>query len=117
MIILYGIANCDTIRKTRKWLDAQNCDYQFHDYKKLGCSSELAKTMLKNLGIAQIINTRGTTWRNLAESEREPLNDKTATQLMQKHPSLIKRPVLRVGDAFLAGFDCERMSEMINQRK
>lgn len=117
MITLFGIANCDTIRKTKKWLEQQHCDYQFHDYKQSGCSAKLARTLLRNFGAEQVINKRGTTWRNLPESEREPLDDKRAVSLMQDHPSLIKRPILCVDDQWLLGYDSERMSELINQGK
>jgi len=115
MTILYGIANCDTIRKTRKWLEQQNHDYEFHDYKKSGCSPALAKTLIAQFGIDQIINKRGTTWRKLPEAEREPLNEERAAILMQQQPSLIKRPVLRVDDQWLLGYDIDRMSALLDQ--
>lgn len=117
MTTLFGIANCDTIRKTRKWLDQQDSDYEFHDYKKLGCSAELARTLVRELGTEQVINKRGTTWRKLAESEREPLDDKKAISLIQQHPSLIKRPILCVDGEWLVGYDTGRMSDLINQGK
>ncbi len=115
MITLFGIANCDTIRKTRKWLEQQQADYDFHDYKKLGCSADLARTLIDTLGIEQVINKRGTTWRKLPEEEREPCNPKTAAQLMQQYPSLIKRPILRVADQWLVGYDTDRMTTLIAQ--
>lgn len=115
MTTLYGIANCDTIRKTRKWLDQHGCDYQFHDYKKLGCSADLAATLVRELGTEQVINKRGTTWRKLAESEREPLDDRKAIALMQQYPSLIKRPILRVDDEWLVGYDTGRINDLLNQ--
>lgn len=116
MTTLYGIANCDTIRKTRKWLEQQNHNYEFHDYKKLGCSPQLAKSLIAQFGIDQIINKRGTTWRKLPEAEREPLDEKLAISLMQEHPSLIKRPVLQVDDQWLIGYDTDRMTALLDQR-
>jgi Spx/MgsR family transcriptional regulator len=115
MITLYGIANCDTIRKTRKWLEQQGADYEFHDYKKLGCSSGLAKTLISELGIESVINKRGTTWRKLPESEREPLTATRAQKLMQDQPSLIKRPVLCVDDQWLVGYDTARITALISK--
>jgi len=113
MTTLYGIANCDTVRKTRKWLEQEGHEHEFHDYKKSGCSQELAKEMLAALGIDQIINKRGTTWRKLPDSEKEPLNTERAVALMQEYPSIIKRPVFRIEDQWLVGYDTERLSTLL----
>ncbi len=115
MIILYGIANCDTIRKTRNWLAEHNVDYQFHDYKKAGCSGELAKTLLARFSADELINKRGTTWRKLPESDKQALDGNKASALMQQHPSLIKRPLLCINNNWLLGYDTDRMQRLINQ--
>lgn len=115
MIILYGIANCDTIRKTRKWLEQQQLDYEFHDYKKLGCSADLCKTFLKHFSVAELINTRGTTWRKLPEQTRARLDEKLAMKLMQEQPSIIKRPLLNIDDQWLLGYDTARIKDLTSK--
>lgn len=113
MITLYGINNCDTIKKTRAWLDGKGIDYQFHDYKKAGCPSALAKRFLSQFSVQEIINTRGTTWRKLPESVRANLDEKLAVKLMSEYPSLIKRPLIEAGSNWCIGYDEERMSALV----
>lgn len=115
MITLYGIANCDTIRKTRKWLEQESLDYQFHDYKKLGCPAELCDTLLDQFPVGDIINTRGTTWRKLPEQTRAALNPQLARKLMQEQPSIIKRPILNIDDQWLLGYDTARIKALISK--
>lgn len=116
MIVLYGIANCDKIRKTRQWLQQQNLDYEFHDYKKLGCSAELIKQFLKHFDYEELINTRGTTWRQLPDASKADLDTKSAIKLMQDSPSLIKRPLLNFEGEWLLGYDTDRMQELTQQK-
>ncbi len=113
MITLYGIAHCDSIRKTRKWLQDKGVEYSFHDYKKQGCPAELAASFLQQFDLDKLINKRGTTWRKLPESLREELTADSAAQLMQEQPS-IKRPILDVDGQWLLGYDSARMEELIN---
>jgi len=94
MITLYGINNCDTIKKTRKWLQENEIDYEFHDYKKAGCSKHLAETFLKHFDYKELINSRGTTWRKLSDKEKASLDITSAINLMVEQPSIIKRPLL-----------------------
>ncbi len=105
MTILYGINNCDTIKRVRKWLDQQDIAYDFHDYKKAGCEEKLAKTLLKQFGMDSAINRRGTTWRKLPDSVKENLTPTSAAKLMVENPSLIKRPILNTNKSWLIGFD------------
>ncbi|MCI5107573.1 MAG: Spx/MgsR family RNA polymerase-binding regulatory protein [Pseudomonadales bacterium] len=114
MITLYGIANCDTIRKTRKWLQEKGSDYDFHDYKKQGCPPELAATLLQQFDLDTVINKRGSTWRKLPESRRDSLTVDNAAELMQEQPSVIKRPILNIDGQWLLGYDSARMEELIN---
>ena len=104
-ITLYGINNCDTVKRTRAWLADQGIEFDFHDYKKAGCSPELARRFIDNFGLEKLINRRGTTWRKLSEAEREDLNSDSAVKLMVQHPSIIKRPILQTPEAWLIGFD------------
>ncbi len=113
MITLYGINNCDTIKKTKKWLEENKAGYEFHDYKKLGCPADLAQTFLAQLELSKVINSRGTTWRKLPESARENLNNESAIALMQDYPSLIKRPILDIDGQWVVGFDTEKLSTLI----
>lgn len=102
--VLYGIPNCDTVKKARQWLDAKGLAYQFHDYKKEGISKELLQTWCKQVGHEVLLNQRGTTWRGLSENERTDIDAPKALALMQRYPSLIKRPVLTAGTNLLVGF-------------
>lgn len=105
MLTLYGIPNCDTIKKTRKLLDAEGIEYQFYDYKKLGCPTSLTKLFLEEFSHNDLINTRGTTWRKLDSSVKDNLTEKSAIKLMSENPSMIKRPLIHAGPQWLIGFD------------
>lgn len=103
-LTIYGIPNCDTMKKARKWLDTRGLDYRFHDYKKDGIDSKTLNKWSSSVGYETLLNQRGTTWRKLDEAERAGIDEKKAIALMCKHPSLIKRPVLETGDRILVGF-------------
>ena len=95
MTTLYGIKNCDTVRKARKWLEAQGIDYTFHDVRADGLTKKAVTEWAKAVGWETLLNRRGTTWRQLSDSEKESAtNQKAAIDLMLEHPALIKRPVL-----------------------
>jgi len=117
LITLYGIGNCDKVRKTRNWLAAQQLEYDFHDYKKSGCDLALAKRLLDAFSVQEVINTRGTTWRKLEQGQREPLDEPRALQLMQDYPSLIKRPILHIGQSWLLSHEPERITALINEQQ
>ena len=105
MIILYGIANCDSIKKAKKWLTAEGLAFEFHDYKKQGISPALLKNWCGQVDWESLVNKRGTTWRKLGESQKEGLTQAKAIRLMQENTSLIKRPVLIKKNTILVGFD------------
>jgi Spx/MgsR family transcriptional regulator len=115
MITVYGIRNCDTIKKTLKWLEAEGLEYQLHDYRKDGLSDSLVNQLLNQFSLEQLINRRGTTWRNLPESSKQGLSPATAENLMQKYPALIKRPILCDGKQWLIGFDPLSMAEQLTR--
>jgi Spx/MgsR family transcriptional regulator len=101
---LYGIANCDTVKKARKWLTEQQVDYTFYDFKTAGIPSELSDWM-SQLGWEGLLKKTGTTWRNLSENDKQALDATKALTLMQTHYNLIKRPLLVAdGKVLLAGF-------------
>ncbi len=111
MLILYGIANCDTIRKTRAWLEKRAIAYQFHDYRIQGSQESLIRKFVEQFNYSDLINTRGSTWRSLPENQRNMLDFDSAVSLMSKYPALIKRPLLKSGDAWLLGYDESRLRD------
>lgn len=106
---IYGIKNCDTMKKAFAWLDANAVAYSFHDYRKSGISPELLARWCDKLGWQALVNTRGTTWRNLGPAEQAVTDAAAAIALMAAHPSLIRRPIIETASGeILAGFDPER---------
>ena len=106
MTTLYGIPNCNTIKKAREWLAQYNIEYHFHDYKKEGITAEKLKGWVAKFGVESIVNKKGTTWRKLsAENPELNLTAGTAVKLMKENPSLIKRPVLELEEEALVGFE------------
>ena len=105
---LYGIPNCDTVKKARVWLAGRGIDYAFHDYKKAGVDPGRLAGWVAEHGWDVILNRAGTTFRKLPEAEREGLNEARAVALMVQQPSMIKRPVLSIGDELLVGFSPDR---------
>ncbi|PCJ24566.1 MAG: ArsC family reductase [SAR86 cluster bacterium] len=112
MTTLFGINNCDTIKKTKKWFDDHNVDYQFHDYKKLDCSEQLIKQFLEHFSYQELINTRGTTWRKLPDSVKSSLDRKSAITLMHEQPSMIKRPLINSEGSWLLGFNEKQLEDL-----
>ncbi len=104
MTIIYGISNCDTVRKAKRWLDEQQIDYQYHDFRKQGLEKELLDSWVDQLGWEVLLNRRGTTWRKLAKTDTEDLDQNRAIALMLENPSLIKRPVLDHTGRISVGF-------------
>lgn len=105
MTTLYGIRNCDTVKKARGWLEAQGLAYAFHDYKAAGVPAERLRGWVGRLGWERLLNRQGTTFRKLAEADKADLDAGRAVSLMLAHPSTIRRPVLESGDRLLVGFD------------
>jgi len=106
-IVLYGIKNCDTMKKARTWLDAHGVPYEFHDYKTAGIDRAHLERWTKRLGWEALLNRAGTTFRKLPEAEKEGLTLERAVAAMLAQPSMIKRPVLEAGDDLLVGFKPE----------
>ncbi|GHG70776.1 arsenate reductase [Alishewanella longhuensis] len=104
MIKLYGIKNCDTIKKARQYLEQHRLEYQFHDYRTDGITSELLTDFAAKLGWQPLLNTRGTTWRQLSDEQKANIDQQSALALMLSQPALIKRPVLAHGNEYLLGF-------------
>ncbi len=104
-ITLYGIKNCDTMKKAFAWFDAHKIAYAFHDYKKDGADEKVLKAAIKSLGWESVINRKGTTWRALPEKTRAGMDEAGAIRAAIANPSLIKRPLVVSGAQILAGFD------------
>lgn len=104
MTTLYGIANCDTVRKARGWLESHGIAYAFHDYKKAGIDAATLRGWVARLGWEALLNRAGTTFRKLPEADRAGLTEEKAIALMLAYPSTIRRPVIVRGDTVLAGF-------------
>ncbi|MEM1051073.1 MAG: ArsC family reductase [Pseudomonadota bacterium] len=104
-IHFYGIPNCDTVKKARKWLDAQGLEYAFHDYKKEGADAAKVAAWIADKGVDVVLNKRGTTFRKLSDAEKASASDShKAASLLVQHPSMIKRPVVEHAKGILVGF-------------
>lgn len=114
MIDLYGIVNCGTMKKARAWLEERGIQYRFHDYKKVGLAEARARAWVEELGWEQVLNRSGTTWRKLPESVRESLDAESAIRLMVENPSIMRRPLLDIGEARHLGFSEARYAEIFS---
>ena len=112
-IHVYGIPNCDTVKKARKWLDAHGLDYTFHDYKKVGADAGKLAAWCDAAGWEALLNKRGTTFRKLDDAEKADLSRDKAIGLMARHPSTIKRPVVEYDGGVLVGFSEEAWSRAL----
>lgn len=101
---MYGIANCDTVAKARKWLEGRGIVHKFHDYKKGGADAERLKSWCAELGWEALLNRGGTTFKKLSEDEKSNIDQTKAIALMMAQPSMIKRPVLEYPGGLLVGF-------------
>ena len=106
-MVLYGIRNCDTVRKARRWLAECGAAYRFHDFRTDGLQGDALDRWCATRGWEMVLNRRGTTWRALPDFVRADVNAVAARALMLEHPTLVKRPVLEVGDQVLIGFDAD----------
>jgi arsenate reductase (glutaredoxin) len=103
-VTMYGIPNCDTVKKARVWLDAQGIAFHFHDYKKAGIDAASLARWVDELGWETVLNRAGTTFRALPDADKQGLDGAKAIALMVAQPSMIKRPLLDLGDRRIAGF-------------
>lgn len=110
-VTIYGIKNCDTMKKARAWLDAHGVAYAFHDYKAAGIDRARLEGWVRELGWETLLNRAGTTFRKLPEAQKEGLDAAKAVALMLDQPAMIKRPVLDPGDGLLVGFKPDRYAK------
>jgi arsenate reductase len=107
VVTIYGIRNCDTMKKARDWLDARGVAYDFHDYKVAGIDRARLDGWVSAVGWEVLLNRAGTTFRKLSEQDRAAVDEDKAVRLMLEQPSMIKRPVLEVDGRLLVGFKPE----------
>ncbi|HVW06004.1 MAG TPA: ArsC family reductase [Vicinamibacterales bacterium] len=117
MLTMFGIKNCDTIKKARAWLDAHGVAYRFHDYKIGGIDRESLETWCRAAGWEKVCNRAGTTFKKLPESQREGLTAIKAIALMVEHPSMIKRPVLDIDGTIVVGFSPDDYQRLFRGRR
>lgn len=103
-IEVYGIPNCDTVKKARKWLESQSLSFTFHDYKKEGADADKLAQWIDAAGLDKILNRAGTTFRKLSDAEKADLDTPRAIALMVANPSMIKRPIVEHSSGVLVGF-------------
>ncbi len=116
-VTIYGIKNCDTMKKARAWLDKRGVTYEFHDYKSAGIARAMLEGWAREAGWEVLLNRAGTTFRKLPEKDKEGLTEKKAIALMAAQPSMIKRPVLDVGGKLLVGFKPEQYEKTFAARR
>ncbi len=112
MLRVFGIPNCDQVKKSQKWLKDRGIEFEFHDYKKLGITKKLLSEWCKEVEWQVLLNKRSRTWKELNEkelsqSDRSTLTQSKAIAIMQQHPTLIKRPVIQNGSSITVGFNIE----------
>ncbi len=116
MTTLYGIRNCDTIRKARRWLDENDIDYHFHDVRTDGITRKDLQDWMKTLDWEALLNRRGTSWRKLPETVRNSINKTGAIKVMLDNPAIIKRPVLARGNKLYLGFSADSYQSIFGNR-
>ncbi len=114
-VTLYGIKNCDTMKKAMTWLNEQGIEYTFHDYKKAGIDADTLENWLEKVSHEVLINRRGTTWRKLSDEDKADVDNAKAVTLMSANPSLIKRPVLDVDGNIHLGFKADEYASLFNK--
>jgi len=114
-VTLYGIKNCDTMKKARAWLDAHGVEYVFHDYKTAGMARDTLERWVGELGWEALLNRSGTTFRKLPDAEKQGLTEARAVALMLAQPSMIRRPVLDLGPKRVVGFSLENYEQAVGR--
>lgn len=114
MNIIYGISNCDTIKKTRKWLTNNNIEYEFKDFRKEGVNAIQLRQWAAELGWEKLVNKRSTTWRKLPSETKENFNETLALYIMEEQPTLIKRPILVSANGIMVGFNEQHYESHFN---
>jgi Spx/MgsR family transcriptional regulator len=106
-MILYGISNCDTVKKAKNWLETNQLEYSFHDFRKQGLEPEIIQSWLTQIPWDKLLNKRSTTWRNLEPEVQQSVNAENIIHLLVENPTLIKRPVLKVNGIINVGYNVD----------
>lgn len=114
-VTVYGIRNCDTMKKAFAWLDGHGVGYDFHDYKRAGVPPGRLAAWARSVGWEKLANTRGPTWRKIPEADRQGLDQAGALRLLVQHPSAIKRPVVEWDGQVTVGFDAAEFARRAGQ--
>ncbi len=122
MIVMYGIKNCDTIKKAKKWLETNMIEYEFHDYREQGVNPVQLRNWVAESGLKSLVNKRSTTWRNLPDETKQTIDksqnhneaETLALHVMEDQPTLIKRPVLETADGLIIGFNERTYTKAFN---
>lgn len=112
-ITVYGIKNCDSIKKTRVWLDSRQIAYRFHDYRVDGLEPALLQHFMDTLGMDAVLNQRSTSWRQLNDQQKCDLTPDKVLRLMLETPTLIKRPIIAIGEQLLVGFNPDQITAIL----
>ncbi|WP_111978491.1 ArsC family reductase [Algibacillus agarilyticus] len=107
MTVLYGIKNCDSVKKAKKWLTASDVDFKFHDFRVEGLSAEKIEFWLQHVDLSLLLNKRGTTYRQLSDEIKDGINEGNVVSLFLENPTLIKRPVLETNNEVIVGFKAD----------
>ncbi|CAH0525005.1 ArsC family reductase [Vibrio hippocampi] len=113
-VTMFGIPNCDTIKKAKKWLEANNIEFSFHDYRKQGIDAEMVSHFCKQLGWENVLNKRGTTFRQLTPEQKETLSLETALPLLVDNSAMIKRPILDIDGSLHLGFKADQYQQIFS---
>lgn len=114
MITLYGIKNCDTVKKARKWLDTHGVEYEFHDFREDGLDQDAVAAWIEELGWQNLLNRRSLSWKSLGERARQNMDDEAARKAVLAQPTLIKRPLLDTGKQRYTGFSAANYAKIFN---
>ena len=112
MTTLYGISNCDTCRKAKKWFNENRIAFDFFDFRKNELTQTKIETWIDSIGLDKLINRRGTTWRNLPDELRDKIHGPENVDVLNQFPTLIKRPIIEIDDHFLVGFDASVIKQI-----
>ncbi|NMH58779.1 ArsC family reductase [Alteromonas ponticola] len=115
MTTIFGIPNCDTIKKTKKWLEEHQISYDFHDYRKDGVTLEWLQTVEPHLGWEKMLNKRGMTFRQLSDSDRQNIDKEKALSLLADNPAMIKRPIVEHAGQYLIGFSATQFKDTFDE--
>ncbi|BDX06291.1 ArsC family reductase [Planctobacterium marinum] len=115
MLTIFGIKNCDTIKKTKKYFEQKSVDFEFHDYRADGLDKDWLDTVLNKLDWEQVLNKRGTTWRQLSDEQKAAVSRDNVAELLLQHPAMIKRPIIEVDGEYILGFSAKQLDERFSR--